>query len=103
LLVVYCKFKNVSAVTHIFNPLQVELADKAGPLVAAGSQGSYVFAKNADSWDKLRKLPEINTGGKFPSGGTWEFGYIFGVSKDTSVWRLMYHGIQIAEVHPKRK
>jgi hypothetical protein len=103
LLVVYCRFKNISAVTHTFNPLQAELAEKASPLVAVGSEGSYVFAKNAASWEKLRKLPAINTGGKFPSGETWKFGYIFAVSKGTSVWKLMYHGIQIAEIKPEQK
>ncbi len=104
LLVVYLRIQEcLRGDLYTFNPLQVELAEKAGPLVAAGSEGSYVFAKNAASWENSESSLRSIQGGKFPSGETWEFGYVFAVSKETSVWKLVYHGIQIAEVKPEKK
>jgi hypothetical protein len=98
-LIVECEFKNVSVTTQTFHPLDIELGGKAGALVAAGVGSSYPFAKDAPTWDRLRKKVAWSV----EKGGTRTLTYVFGVSKDASVWKLMYHGIQVAELKPEKK
>jgi hypothetical protein len=98
LLVVECNFKNISASTQTFYPLEVQLAGKAGALVALGVGSSYPFAKNAVAWDKLRRKVVWSV----EKGDTRTLTYVFGVLKDTSVWKLMYDRTEIADLSPKR-
>lgn len=76
----------------------MELDGNVGTLMAAGIASSYPFAKDAATWDRLRKTVVWSVK---PGDGGGSFSYIFGVPrKDPSVWKLMYYGIQIAELRP---
>ncbi|MGC9953679.1 MAG: hypothetical protein ABSD21_05335 [Rhizomicrobium sp.] len=98
MLTVDCEFKNVSEVTQTFHPLDVELGNKAGVLMAAGIGGGP-FAKSAATWARLRKT-ELQ---KIEKGNTLRVTYVFGVSKNVSGWKLIYHSNQNAELNPEKR
>jgi hypothetical protein len=97
-LVVHCKFTNVSPAGQTFHPLDVRLSWSDNALVAAGT-GSYPFAKDAAAWARLRKELTWTLAFRHPQTMV----YVFGAPKDASVYQLTYEGIQIAEVHPKKR
>lgn len=95
MLVVQCRFANVSASPENFHPLDVRFNGSDSALVAAGT-GTYPFAKAASTWDRLRKELMWSLG----SEDTRSLVYVFEVPKDAANYRLMYNGVQIAELHP---
>lgn len=101
ILMAHCTFDYTSAATQTFHPLDMELDGNVGALMAAGIASSYPFAKSAATWDRLRKTVVWRV--KQGDGGG-SVSYVFGVpKKNPSVWKLMYHGIQIAELKPEKE
>ena|ERR1022692_3343143 len=99
ILIVEYEFKNISSAAQTLHPLDIELGGKTGTLVAAGFDSSYPFAKDAATWTRLKKKVTLG----IQPGDTRSVTYVFGVvSKDASVWKLMYNGIQIAELKPEK-
>jgi hypothetical protein len=98
-LLVHCNFKNTSGSQQVFHPIDVDLADKAGGLMAFGSASSYPFAKDEATWARLKKKVVW----KFDPDKTPEATYVFLVLKGATSWKLMYHQVQIAEITPDKK
>jgi hypothetical protein len=100
ILIVEYEFKNNSAVAQPFHPMDVRLGGEAGTLVAVGLDSGYPFAKDAAAWDRLRKKSTFG----IQAGDTRSVTYVFRlVSKNESVWKLMYNDTQIANLEPQAK
>jgi hypothetical protein len=96
-LIARCTFENTSESTQTFFPLEINVDGNDGTLVAVGAGVDYPFAKDAPTWERLRKAS--SSAWSLRKGTPDTLIYVFGVAADTPTrkLKLMYQGSQIAQ------